>query len=99
MLSDDMCLNGEPPEVGGQSFFYRANKPHRCCECGYWIQPGQRYEYVRGCWEGVWATFRTCLGCHMVRQQSPYCDQWIFGALWSELVEEMGVCLWPRRKT
>lgn len=38
-----------------------------CSECGEPIKRGDRYEYVRGLWGGVWATYYTCLECVEVR--------------------------------
>ena len=39
-----------------------ARKRYKCCECFEPIEPGDKYEYVRGLWEG-WDTFRTCDCC------------------------------------
>ena len=45
----------------------RARKPHRCCECGTQIQPGERYEAIHGLWDGQFSRFSTCLACSTIR--------------------------------
>jgi len=65
----------------------RARKPHRCCECGETIEPGETHHWVRGLWDGCWETYRTCLVCHQIKQD--YFCSWAFGALW----EAVGECL------
>lgn len=44
-----------------------ARKRHRCCECGYDIQPGEKYEYVSGKWDGQLGSFHTCEACADLR--------------------------------
>lgn len=44
-----------------------ARKEHTCYECGRAIRPGVRYELVKGCWDGSWSTFKTCLPCRDLR--------------------------------
>jgi len=65
-----------------------ARKPHRCCECGEIIQPGQKHHKVRGLWDGSWDTFRTCMTCYNIRDH--YCSHgYVFGGL----REALGECL------
>lgn len=44
-----------------------ARKSHRCDECSRTIQPGERYERVRGIWSGFPAVFKTCVWCLAAR--------------------------------
>lgn len=44
-----------------------ARKRHRCCECGHDIQPGEKYEYVSGKWDGQLGSFHTCEACADLR--------------------------------
>ena len=44
-----------------------ARKTHRCKECGRQIQPGEIYEHVRGIWDGMPDTVRTCPHCLAIR--------------------------------
>jgi len=44
-----------------------ARKPHRCEECGREIRRGERYERVRGIWDGHPDTFCTCVYCLAIR--------------------------------
>lgn len=46
-----------------------AGRSHKCVECGHAIRPGDRYEYVSGCWEGRWAHFQTCELCAKIRRE------------------------------
>jgi hypothetical protein len=43
-----------------------ARKRHACEECGGAILPGEKYEYVSGCWDYVF-TFKTCERCCDIR--------------------------------
>lgn len=59
-------MDAEMPSVYEQSK-PTARKEHKCCECKRKIKIGERYVLSRGKWEGVWATFKTCLECHLLR--------------------------------
>jgi len=61
-----MCFDAEPPEAFWQCV-RRARKEHRCCECRITIEPGTRYEYVSGIWDGYANSYKTCLGCVSLR--------------------------------
>ena len=41
----------------------KAAKPHRCCECNRTITPGEMYQRYKGCWDGKWAMYKTCVDC------------------------------------
>lgn len=64
----------------------RAAKDHRCSECRETIARGKRYEYVTGCWDSSWSTYRTCLSCVEIRDHFQ-CEGWIYGQLWPDLEE------------
>lgn len=66
----------------------KARKPHRCCECGETIERGETYERVKGCWDGTWATYSTCLICSQIRKDY-FCSS-VFGQLWEALGECLG---------
>ena len=65
----------------------KTRKLRRCCECLCEIGVGERYEYVRGKWEGDWDTFRTCLTCARIRRDYG-CS---FGGLREELWDALGM--------
>ena len=44
-----------------------SRKNYACTECGNPIDIGERYEYVRGLYDGGWSTYRTCYRCLMIR--------------------------------
>lgn len=62
------CQEGDEAAVSVEAW-RTAKKPHRCCECGETIKPGERYQQVRGLWDGAWITFKTCAECVDTRQQ------------------------------
>lgn len=68
----------------------RARKSHRCDECAHDIQPGERYEHVRGKWEGDPGTYRTCELCLDLRtwmkNQVP-CFCWTHGGTIQDAVD------------
>jgi len=67
----------------------KARKPHECCECGQTIDPGQRYEHVRGLWEDLWDTYETCEAC--VRIRKDYCPRaWVYGELRQTIIDCCG---------
>ena len=47
----------------------KARKPHKCTECGQIIEPGIKYEYVTGIWDGDSHTYKTCPDCLSLRRQ------------------------------
>ncbi|CRI56376.1 hypothetical protein [Pseudomonas sp. CCOS 191] len=44
-----------------------ARKRHTCTECRGHIEPGDRYEFVSGLWEGDVSTYKTCADCETAR--------------------------------
>ena len=53
----------------------RAQKEHKCVECGGTINIGEKYEYVVGAWVGelrVYKTCSDCLGLRDILSNSPY---------------------------
>lgn len=64
-----MCncdIDGDGPSVFNQQQ-RRARKTHQCCECRGVIPAGALYEYTSGVWDGCGASFKTCLGCVVLR--------------------------------
>lgn len=64
-----------------------ARKEHRCYECRETIPAGVKYEYVSGIWDGRADSYKTCLSCVEIRQHFACSGGWIYGELWSQLVE------------
>ena len=64
-----------------------ARKRWKCIECGAAVEPGERYEHVRGLWDGHYETFRTCEGCVQVRN-AVLCGGSLYGELWETLAAE-----------
>jgi len=46
-----------------------AKKVHKCCECPNPILPGHKYHLFKGCYEGKWERFKTCMICEDIRYQ------------------------------
>lgn len=63
-----------------------ARKKHKCCECGRSIPKGEKYEYVRGCWDGYFSTYRTCLDCESIRK-ALFCS-YIYTMVWEDLASD-----------
>jgi hypothetical protein len=57
-----MCDCGDGPSTYHESK-PKARKPHKCCECGRMIQPGETYRNLWGVWDGEPKTFKTCEAC------------------------------------
>lgn len=45
----------------------KARVRHRCCECDRFIEPGARYEYCSGVWDGRAFSYHTCIACSDAR--------------------------------
>lgn len=64
-----------------------ARKEHRCTECRKPIVKGEKYELAKGCWDGSWSTFKTCLLCVEIRNRFACQEGWLFGEVWNQLEE------------
>lgn len=85
---DCSCYDGESPQLYVARLI-RARKQHRCVECYRTIEPGEQYENVRGLWDSVWKTYKTCLGCYRIREH--LCSSgWIFGQVASIVADCVG---------
>lgn len=79
----------EGPELYEEKII-TARKQHKCCECSGVIEPGKKYHYVRGLWEGSFETFKTCMPCKTIRDEY-CCWGFIFGELSETIYECLGV--------
>lgn len=70
-----MCIDGEDPSVIWVTNPI-ARKEHRCCECLSVISPGEKYELVKGVWNGEFLTFKTCQICAIVRDAANLQYRW-----------------------
>lgn len=43
-----------------------ARKKHKCCECRRPIEPGSKYQYSSGVWDGSASDFNQCIACSLV---------------------------------
>jgi hypothetical protein len=65
------CYDYDPPSVYRQQA-RRARKPHKCCDCGAEIKPGDEYLSIFGVWEGEAESFCMCLLCEDMRTQCEF---------------------------
>lgn len=63
----------------------KARKRHYCCECGEWVEPGERYQRASGVWALRPASFATCTACAAIREDRT--DGVAFGQLYEALCE------------
>ena len=59
-------MDADLPSVFEEKFRI-ARKEHKCCECHKPIRVGEKYHFAKGCWEGRWDKFKTCLKCNDLR--------------------------------
>ena len=81
------CIYVGEPDYGPEFFSAtepKARKAHACGECGRQIQPGERYEYVCGKWDGDMLTYKTCVDCLSIRNAF-FCEAYTFGDIWSRV--------------
>ena len=41
----------------------KSHREHKCCECERTIKVGEKYHLFKGCWEGKWSEYKTCMPC------------------------------------
>lgn len=84
-----MCCCYDAPQPDFHSArVVTARQRHRCCECLAFIQPGERYEYVSGLWEGELSTYKTCLACVELRTKlSEHCGCWVYEGIAEDICE------------
>lgn len=61
------CECGDADTFFFRQRLQRARKPHKCCECGYEIAPGESYEVAAGMTEGYFWSAATCERCADLR--------------------------------
>lgn len=66
----------------------KARKEHACVECLRTIQPGEKYRYESGIWDGEAKSHKTCADCLSVR--SAFACTFVYGTLWEEM--EQMIC-------
>lgn len=71
-----------------------ARKGHSCCECNRTIEPGERYEYAAGKYDGHFFAEKTCAECAAIRD-ALVCGSYVYGQLW-EAIEEEVFPVWDR---
>lgn len=88
-MSDCTCSMGEAdaPQFITENIRI-ARKTHKCCECGEIINIGDKYENVQGKWDGIMASFHTCIPCKNIREEY-FCD-WVYGDLQEAFYECFG---------
>jgi hypothetical protein len=70
-----------------------ARKEHKCYECRGRILLGDRYEHVRGKWDGGIETFKTCQHCVDLKtwtQNNVPCLCWAHGNIQDDCREAIG---------
>ena len=50
----------------------KARRAHKCCECHGAIQPGEKYHYHHGVWDGEASDYKVCADCEALRTE---CDR------------------------
>lgn len=89
-----MCMyDGDSYWKMASSKTVRANKEHRCSECGRAIVSGERYESFTGLsadWDG-WFYSKTCEHCVAARRWLEVeCRGWLYEAVREDLAEHFG---------
>lgn len=60
------CYDYDAPEFFNETWA-KARKPHKCCECGAQIKPGNTYQRAAGKWGGELYSYKTCEKCADLR--------------------------------
>ena len=76
-----------------------ARKQHHCGECNRCIEPGERYQYVSGIWDGAPSSHKTCTHCVQGADLLlDECDGYLFGGVIEDLRDHVSEALpWSMR--
>lgn len=88
----DACYCDYEPAEWSRISTPKARKQYRCYECGAFIAPSDRHEYVAGKWEGEVSSYRTCSDCVSLRQYIQAhipCFCWAYGNLFSDALDAL----------
>jgi hypothetical protein len=95
-MSYDCFCDYDAPE-----FYHReirkARKEHKCEECPGVIRPGDKYEHVRGKWDGYVDSFKTCERCVEIRtwvKNNVPCLCWAHGNTIEDCKEAVKEAAW-----
>jgi len=69
----------------------KARKEHVCEECRRKIMPGERYEHVRGKWDGRVDSYKTCADCLSIRDTF-FCGGYGHGGVLYDFEEHIRCC-------
>ena len=83
-----MCGDQEGPTIFEEKHPIARNS-HTCCECGSNINPGEKYQLVKGLWDGEWSKFKTCSVCEKIGDTARAEGDCIS---YGELYGEIGYC-------
>jgi len=72
------CCHCDPPDMF-EITEPKAIKNHICCECRREILKGEKYQRVKGLWDGEFAVYKTCSEC--VELANEYGEIYCFGEL------------------
>lgn len=89
-MEADCYCDYDPPDFTPNVKVRRARKAHRCDECGAFIQPGEKYEYVFGVWDGFVHIYHTCERCLDLRwfiTEAVPCFCWAYSTLHDDALE------------
>jgi hypothetical protein len=78
-----------------------ARKQHKCEECCGLILPGDKYEYVSGCWNGDVNTFKTCEHCRDIRvwvKNNVPCLCWLHGSMIEDCKDAVSEAVWRAKE-
>jgi len=90
-MNDCTCscnYDGDSPELFSEKIV-TARKKYRCFECGGIIKPGDKYEYVKGKWDGDFSSYKTCILCARIRDDLCQCG-FIYGELRNQIWNDLG---------
>jgi hypothetical protein len=95
-MSLDCFCDYDPPQFYHKEI-RKARKPHKCCECTGMIAVGEKYEHVRGKWEGFLDTYDTCERCLDIWQWTKNnlpCLCWAHGNRIEACIEAVQEAMW-----
>lgn len=89
-----MCMTDYDPPTMHSARIRTARKAHKCGECSRQIEPGEKYQYVSGVWDGDFDTKKTCRHC-LVGQELLIreCRGFIYGGIQEDLQDHVSEAL------
>lgn len=91
MFDDCTCeFDGESWPIEDGTIMEAEFEGIECCECGQYLEEGDKFEIQIWVNEGNIDAYATCVPCARIRESLFQCG-WVFGQMWRTLRDQYGL--------